>query len=927
MHEQLPGNNKASRSTTTAPQQATQSPPVSQLMNPSAMSPSQILQLQRSAGNRAMQGMVAQRNGNGNAPPPSNTPTPEQTRKTELDTYRDIEAPAMAQDTLRLAKQKLKSQIDLYLSKGDQTSAMRASLQTTATKAVERNMENASGADAKVKADAKKYAKEYTETGVNSSLDAYAGTLTSAELPDTKLAAIEQLAKEGFNTVTPVMKQTLDQQKKKAKDAAVKKVNEWSSNAVTASAKQSKQKVTDKIKTSGSSFLDSTVDVGTAGQEEIDKRNTKDGSLANGVDAEAIYKDLLATPLQAALLSKLGVGRGEFRRSKELNEFRQKLKDSAREQANTEIDTQVISNTPGVNAQAYKKMMAKTKAFKLAKGSVDSVMGDEAAKIIEAVAPKADTKSTITDAAKTAAYEVARINNSPLGKIKEAALAGATKEAGSLLAKKKPLALDKARELVGKKASTSPTTTPSTLQGDVKKKVTDEGIATAAIKSIEAESLNSGFAKLGKLVDLAAPNPGDSSSLSVELKIPIPNSPGLYFLFGFGGEAEREDGELSCNTQLTFGAGFQTFGFDANFRLGLYLDATGKTTTGVMNMMSYGLYREMRSKAPAAADHFWGQGGKSGSTKLEEAERWAMMIEEQEFDAENKNSIDVGLLVQLGMEANAGVAEFSAELAYKRLSRYNKKETVDKTSGITDLKERAKQIGKGEIRNVIEAAAEVGIKFGSTEVAFGLEGSFAWSAGNNRELSIGISANVPWQFGEESSKFTEIASKIVTASVGSAKNLAGMLKGKYDSHKSGKPMDVTRSVGGSVADTGSDVLFMGSHFDSIGTSLAEKIQGDETVNDTIRSWLPGQDNSASPIEEGVNKIALSNSLNLALQFEKSWNVAGTESEWEVSLEASQVKSLEIDAGIVTVEVEKSKRLGKIGFGSEGLTGGLIGIEK
>jgi hypothetical protein len=216
VHEQASGNKSTSSTKAATSQNAGQTAPVSPMMSPAFMSPGQILQLQRAAGNRALQGMVAQRAGSGNGPQPPAAPTPEQTRKTELDAHRDVQAPLLAQAALGEAKQKVKGQLGLFLSKGDKTASIRTSLDNKATTAVTSNMENAAGASDQAKSDAKKYAKEYIQIGVNKSLDDYAQNLTTSAIPDTKLADIEAKAKEGFNTITPITKQSLDQQKTKA---------------------------------------------------------------------------------------------------------------------------------------------------------------------------------------------------------------------------------------------------------------------------------------------------------------------------------------------------------------------------------------------------------------------------------------------------------------------------------------------------------------------------------------------------------------------------------------------------------------------------------------------------------------------------------------------------------------------------------------
>ena len=77
---------------------------------------------------------------------------------------------------------------------------------------------------------------------------------------------------------------------------------------------------------------------------------------------------------------------------------------------------------------------------------------------------------------------------------------------------------------------------------------------------------------------------------------------------------------------------------------------------------------------------------------------------------------------------------------------------------------------------------------------------------------------------------------------------------------------------------------------------------------TIRGWLTG-DSCASKIEKtGAN--VMESTLELALKGKKERE--GTDwKPWEIDLELGQVKTAKVDTGILSVELEKSKRLGKL----------------
>src|SRR5690606_37146152 len=117
------------------------------------------------------------------------------------------------------------------------------------------------------------------------------------------------------------------------------------------------------------------------------------------------------------------------RRSKELNEFRQKMKDAAREQARSDIDNQLDSNAltsgKGEMGKAYFGMMAKSEAYSLSKESVNETMAKKAEEIVNKIIPAGPTRKELKDAAKTASYAVARTAPEQAKKLRDAAVTGA----------------------------------------------------------------------------------------------------------------------------------------------------------------------------------------------------------------------------------------------------------------------------------------------------------------------------------------------------------------------------------------------------------------------------------------------------------------------------------------------------------------------
>ncbi|MZQ86920.1 hypothetical protein GQF01_32900 [Paenibacillus sp. 5J-6] len=982
MSEHTSANRTTSSQTSVQAQLGRSETEVPSTLDARQMTPASIMQMQRTLGNRAVQGMVQrmgnshpviQRAGGASAPPVPVVSPEQQQRNADLVTARDAKVTSLVDSSYTDISEKLKKNMDTYLTSDSQADPIRKNVVKKVKEEIKASMGTTGTPEQRE--DAYKFAQEKADGIMITKLKAYAIEVAASEFADTKKTAMKEEANKAYPITASLNNAAFEKQKTKAAADAKKKLDTYAktlfTSAVTASKTAIAVKFAPPTAAGGVSGFDS-IAVGNAGTDELTKRirlednlvdknvvkqETTDGTTRDIKDMEHVYQTVLFDPMKSAVLSKLGVGRRAFRRSAELNAYREDLKKAARTKVNDQINdainnpsstsaptsagptgstptsatptsaTPASTSTAGPMQKEYLKTATKAIAHKEAKVLVDDVMRDEAKIILERIIPKDPTIDDFKRTAKSAAYEVARNASATPEKIRAASVKAAEDSAAKLLKLNKDKAVLEARKLTkgtkaeGTVAATLPDAAKTTqIKDAVQNEDKSKKLAQKLVKSVEASDLSSGLTIFGHLIDISTPNPGDSSSLEFELKIPVASAAGggnAYFLFGFAGEAEREADELSVNTQLTFGAGFTTFGFDANARFGLFLEGKAKDTATVMNLLSYGLYRQMPESAQA---YFWGKGGKSGENSLIEAEKWAMMIEEMHMGDDNAE-VNVGFLTKLAMEANVGVASFSAELAFKRLSKYNKEiiETKgkDATGKIMSAAERltaeksGNGIGKGEVNTTVEAGTEIEIEFGKDKVAFGLEGSASFLNGDEtklKELNLQLSASIPSQFGEEGGDFTKYASKIVTAAIGGGKNLTALFR-KGISSKAEK----VKQVSSSLVDAGTDALYTGNYFDDIGASFASKIKGDETVNDTMRSWLPGQDSEASDIES-VDKIGLSNALKLEIGFQREYDGRSVPtSPWVITISASQVKSLEVDAEIVKVAVEKSKRLGQLEF--------------
>lgn len=136
------------------------------------------------------------------------------------------------------------------------------------------------------------------------------------------------------------------------------------------------------------------------------------------------------------------------------------------------------------------------------------------------------------------------------------------------------------------------------------------------------------------------------------------------------------------------------------------------------------------------------------------------------------------------------------------------------------------------------------------------------------------------------------------------------------------------SVLGTIGDLGVEQFFLNPELNEIGNSFTSLIKDKTEINKQFYDALPDS-LKKDPLEEMTNKIGLSNSLDLSLSLTHKWNAAGAAEGWTIGFEIAETKGLEIDAGIVKFEAERSKRLMKIeyNFGSKEWEADILGIKK
>lgn len=850
-----------------------------------------------------------------------------------LDKERDNQAPVIAEaEYNRMVKDAVRKTTEFALL-DKSTAAVREALKQKAAEKVAGNIDKTDYSPQE-KEDAKKYAIEHVERQViiPQALYRYSDQLVKKSAnPRYHQKEILVAARMGFREVKP---DPAIPPEKQVEDAAVRAKRKARAEADRLSdllLRQNQEQLLADAKGDLSAIVQHMEIGESLGVSEVKKRHELDDMLVDDTTVSNVYSHDLFEPMKKAVANKLSVGRGFFQRqSKESKEFRKKMKEAGRAQAREDIARQVDRNNNFTHEteKEFHKMIASVHAYKLAKGSVDKALENEAGKIVEGVIPLGPTKEQLKAAAKSSAYSIARSNPKDQERIKNKALQGARAKAVEILKKEQAKAINEARKIY-KGDKYKPNSRPDvTKQNDVaksvKQQVTKDDVAGAAIKmAVESPSLNSAFTRISKILDMAVPNEGDSASFDFEIKIPVHES-GAYIMFAFGGEVEKDADEFTVGAQIAFGAGWTNFGFDANFRLGVFLEAKSKNSVGALNLISYGFYREVRRLSDAAADTLWGYGGKSGKSKREEAELWAAMVEHKFMGDEGY--VDIGLLAQAQGGVNAGVVKGEANVGARIMNRFDK-EAIERLSpgsfGKADPN-KAGKIGGGSTRFVIEGGAEAEADIAGLKVGISAEGSLALVNWRPRELEFSAQGSIPFAFGEETATWAKNLAKFATPVMGAIKNIVSTMKKKISTDPNIKTNMKTSSASGGL-DTLATLQLLNTKFDNIGNNLVSKLQGEEEINNTVQSWFTKENYAESVTKEMVNKIALSNTFDVQISLGFEWDQDGKFDKWEIALEVGQTKSFEIEVELVNISVEKSSRLGKLAYGTEGLEFNLLGI--
>ncbi len=709
---------------------------------------------------------------------------------------------------------------------------------------------------------------------------------------------------------------------KAAKKAAVSKRKEI--------AKPAKEELETKIESQAATLLgelqtQARDEAKTRAQQEAVARKAQDqelSTLAKGPVDKGIAEIKASTTKYLA--HKLGASSAHWWRSKEVRAFRGEMKAAAREQGNADADAKLRGpGELGPMRKKYVEMDAKRRIYKQAKGSVKTAVTEIAREAAKKITQEAGAKEALQAVALSAAWGKLRSDRRDTkGATKaatravEAAKKGIEKDAIARAKAWKDKVLAKPGRDTSRAGASS--TDKEEMKSRVKERTGRDGVGTNAVDaSIEASTIDKGLGKIGHLIDVAAPNPGDEISVDVELRLPIPDSP-AFLVIGFSGAASRGVDSLTAGTspttaptaleveaELRFGAGIEFILGEGSATFGLFQRAGAVTTAQTMKAFSYGAYRRLASGPAKKLAGLWGGPGKgTGLTRAERSERWAAMVEEEVFAKDGDAFVEVGKSGNLGVESTDAARKLGAgtELGMRveRLRRFDRDSLTQagylQESNVGgsanyqvvdfDNEEQAKE-RRRKAKNITKSnnvTLEASIEHEVAGRTLTLAGELSFEDRKNWEFSV--EAGLPVTDTGNADQFEKIAAGLTTAALGLMQLLHGRREQKAANSDENAKSRRARQVGRGVqALEGADTAFAGL-----------QAKGAERLAEAVGSDV-GSDRS----------------FDLAIKFV----VGRADGAWvtEVILSQRSVHTVELGVGNagLTVEVERSRRLGAVGY--------------
>lgn len=700
--------------------------------------------------------------------------------------------------------------------------------------------------------------------------------------------------------------------KKKDQDKHLKQVTEKAKDLVNAKAKElgttlatslnNDQKKKDLVKAATDKAKGA---VDQKAESEADKRVQADATIEDAVkDPIKKANDEINDATRLYLEKGLGAyGTGWFR-SPEFKKFHATMKDHARTAGQNSTQAAIKDErggpTPKKGAEfEYQTMQAQLETHNAAKGELRGMMKEFAGELLGQAQGQYSVADALHKPATTSAWAALRANPAD-----EKNKAAAKKAAVSAVKSAKPeieqAFHDKATKLKNDYVKVKGADGKEDEQGGKAKtdQLNTDKVEThfgaggkgadfgkkMITKAMEAPTASKGLELIGKLIDAAAPQVGDSAELEIELKIPCTH--GAFAYFTVKGEAARAK-NMELGLTIGFGAGWEAVGLSARGGFLVFLKSSAADTVTAMQLIHYGAFRNLTHVSDDMAN-FWAGAKDSKKTgkgdqqvgKNEQAELWAAMMEEKTFGKDKDAYVEVGGGMAGKAKLNAGVG-LGVDGSLTTARRWDREvfENIDKagqqpppqgqqapaptTKTLGTIGERTEQDGTlksrqarkdmaKEKRKQIEEhvkrvqefkmSASMDAEAGGVKFSLGLEGKWKSLEG----WGIAAKASVPYdpQDTGSSGLTSKIAGAYIPAAMGGIKKIYDAYKAKHGNDQDKNNVGA-RGVGGAM-DAGEDLLVgldAGGMTHGLLKGLADanpqgvKAGTDEFTNDTARMWL------------------------------------------------------------------------------------------
>lgn len=602
-----------------------------------------------------------------------------------------------------------------------------------------------------------------------------------------------------------------------------------------------------------------------------------------------IMTNYIDNPIALKIAPKLG-GKGAGASSRKL---RDELKKNARADFGEEIKTEVAKQTSLTEVkQKYISTKSNAEAYKEAKKYVDTAVLSKAQSIVQGHSKQLKENLLIV---LIAAYQSAVKRN-------EEAYNKAIDEGIKYVTAHKQVVAQNAEKEINNSINDYNTKTNSQgnvlfgeLSSDAKEKIKKSGTAATIVKKqMDADSIGKGLQMIGQLIDTAVPRAGTEAGINVDLKIPV-GDVGLAsasILFHFGGEASKDyddnnNIEINAKAEMGIGASFEVAKIlEFKGQIDFYIEAQADSINSLMKLFSYGGFRTANAMHPTLAGYLWGNGGKSGLSRKEEAALWANAVEKEAIDG-TENYVEVGGKLSAGMDFNTGIGKGTGAISVGLGKRFDKD-----TTGIATTGEYDRKTGKTAFFVNGKYEMELGGGFWGAAV----EGTYkSLSSGTEveRETEIVVSTKLTSGYGNSASEMVPLdrINHLLSAASPWARDFE---KDAVDEEKAQR-VDISA----------------GRALNNYGQSIGDLAMMSSTVHDKIGGFATSKMGEAG--ENGVtgemeDAFEANTSTILEISFKKETNKT-----WEIEVTLKSEKEKVLRLGILEAGVTSSRKIasGKI----------------